>query len=304
VTIPSCAPLTTRRHRWATSVLAALAALAAWAWPLSVQSELAATPVRGDTRLVQFQYDPDNTFLVLARPRSVTHIQFAPDEVIRSIASGDSQQWSLEPTRDRRHLFVKPVHDDIETSLTVLTDQRSYQFVLRSTGEGRKWYQRVNWLYPARLVVDLAADGDVSMTSAALVPAAAAAPATAQATGRAPRPLKADAGHAIAPVRPDLLRFGYEIEGEAAFRPERAFDDGQFTYVQMPVGLRELPALLIEVDDAYALANYDLRGPYLVVQRLFDRAVLRLGRSEVRLRRSADAPARPAPVMFPMAGAD
>ena len=282
--------------RWGRS---ALAVLAAWAWPLSAQSELAATPLRGDTRLVQFQYDPDNTFLVLARPRSVTHIQFAPDEVIRSIASGDSHQWSLEPTRDRRHLFVKPVHDDIETSLTVLTDQRSYQFVLRSTGNGRKWYQRVNWLYPARLVVDLAAEGDAPATPAP--PAAAAGAPAGAGVPRLPRP---DSGAAIAPVRPELLRFGYEIDGEATFRPERAFDDGQFTYVQMPKGLRELPALLIEVDDGYALSNYDLRGPYLVVQRLFERAVLRLGRTEVRLRRNAERPARPAPVMFPWSGAD
>jgi type IV secretion system protein TrbG len=281
--------------RLAAAVLGSLAGLS------PVHAELIATPLRGDTRLVQFQYDPDNTFLVLSRPRAVTHIQFAPDEVIRSIASGDSQQWSLEPTRDRRHLFVKPVHDDIETSLTVLTDQRSYQFVLRSTGEGRKWYQRVNWLYPARLVVDLATGND-DPSPAAAAGTAIAAPASVAAP--AARPMPADAGPAIAPVRPDQLRFGYEIEGEAAFRPERAFDDGRFTYVQMPRGLQELPALLIEVDDAYALSNYELRGPYLVVQRLFDRAVLRLGRREVRLWRQAEVPAPPAPVTPRWGGAD
>ncbi len=272
-----------------------------WAWAVAAliaapghppaRAELAPTPLRGDTRLVQFQYDPDNTFLVLARPRAVTHIQFAPDEAIRSIASGDAQQWSLEPTRDRRHLFVKPVHDDIETSLTVLTDQRSYQFVLRSTGEGRKWYQRVTWVYPARLVVDLATADDAPP----LKP-----PALARASAHTDRP---DAAAGLPPVRPDQLRFGYAVEGDAPFRPERAFDDGRFTYVQLPPGLQELPALLVEADEGYALANYELRGPYLVVQQLFNRAVLRLGRREVRLQRSVETSRRGMPTAS-AAGAD
>ena len=56
----------------------------------SVHAELIATPVIGDSRLVTFNFDEDNTYLVLSKPKTVTHLQFAPDEVIKSVAAGDT----------------------------------------------------------------------------------------------------------------------------------------------------------------------------------------------------------------------
>ena len=94
-------------------------------------AELIATPLTGDTRLVQFTYDEDNTFLVLAKPKAVTHLQFAADEMLQSVASGDTAQWELTPTKNRKNLFIKPKFEGIETSMTVITDKRTYQFVMR-----------------------------------------------------------------------------------------------------------------------------------------------------------------------------
>src|SRR6185369_12167909 len=59
-------------------VLARIAlGLAVAATPPIAGAELRATPLRGDARLVEFAYDQDNTYLVLARPKAVTHVQFA-----------------------------------------------------------------------------------------------------------------------------------------------------------------------------------------------------------------------------------
>ena len=123
----------------------------------TVHAEMSATALPGDTRLVEFEYDPDNTFLVLARPKSVTHVAFGEDEKISTVAGGDTKNWELSPTSDRRHLFVKPLFEGLETSMTVLTDKRSYQFVLRSTGPGSKWYQRVTWRYGQTILMDMRA---------------------------------------------------------------------------------------------------------------------------------------------------
>jgi type IV secretion system protein VirB9 len=240
-------------------------------------AEMVATPLRGDTRLVEFAYESDNTFLLLAKPKAVTHIQFAPDEAIQSVAAGDTVNWEFTPTRNRKNLFVKPRYENQETSLTVLTDKRSYQFVLRSTGEGRKWYQRVSWQYASETL--LASD---STSETEPTPAAAAA--------RPLSPPTAPAGEIT--IAPAQLRFGYEIRGEAPFRPRMVFDDGRFTYFQMPSALQELPALFAVVEGSnYALVNFELKGDYLVAQRLLPAAVLKLGREEVRVSR---APARPA----------
>lgn len=247
-----------------------LAALLASSAHLS-SAEMVATPLRGDSRLVEFAYDQDNTYLVLAKPKAVTHIQFAADEVIQSVAAGDTTNWEFTPTRNRKNLFIKPRFDDQETSLTVITDIRSYQFVLRSTGDGKKWYQRVSWVYSRDLV--LTVEGADATDAAPYVPAALAA---------APNP-PADFG-----IDPASLTFGYQMSGDAAFRPRVVFDDGKFTYFKMPANLQELPALFAVIEDKdYSLVNFEVKGDYLVAQRLLPFAVLKLGRQEVRVTKPA-----------------
>jgi type IV secretion system protein VirB9 len=236
-------------------------------------AEMLATPLRGDSRLVEFMYDADNSYLVLAKPKAVTHMQFAADELIQSVAAGDTANWEFTPTRNRKNLFIKPRFDDQETSLTVLTDKRSYQFVLRSTGDGKKWYQRVSWVYSAELVLTVqgASQDD-----------AVAAPAPVAASSSAAAPHPARSGEAA--VEADKLRFGYEITGEAPFRPRVVFDDGRFTYFKMPAALQEMPALFAVVEGKdYSLVNFEVKGDYLVAQRLLPVAVLKLGREEVRV---------------------
>jgi P-type conjugative transfer protein VirB9 len=238
----------------------------------SCRAELVPTPVRGDARLVQFVYDADNTYLVLGKPRAVTHLQFAANETIRSVAAGDTANWELTPTRDRKNLFVKPKFDGEETSMTVLTDLRAYQFVLRSTGEGRKWYQRVSWVYASELVLNV--DGE-----------APAPPARAAAAGtREPQAAAATAVQLADGLQPESLRFNYAISGEAAFRPLVVFDDGRFTYFKLPAKVQELPALFAVIDGKeFSLVNFEIKGEYLVAQRLLEAAVLKLGRAEVRV---------------------
>lgn len=248
----------------------------------SVQAEVVVgTPVRGDTRLIQYHYDPDATYLVLAKPKAVTHLQFAANEVIRSVAAGDTSSFELTPTKDRHHIFIKPKWDDMETSMTVLTDQRTYQFVLRSTGEGKKWHQRVSWIYASEMLLALP-ESDVAQGDAA-----PAAPAPA----RLPEPAQADptAAAAAAPagvpgIKPDSLRFSYEVSGDASFKPSVVFDDGRFTYYKLPQDIQELPALFAVIDgNDYSLVNFEVKGQYLVAQRLMPQAVLKLGRAEVRI---------------------
>lgn len=244
-------------------------------------AELVATPLSGDSRLVQFNYDEDNTFLILSKPKAVTHIAFAADEMVQSIAAGDTAQWELTPTKSRKNMFIKPRYEGLETSMTIITDKRTYQFVLRSTGDGKKWYQRVSWLYAGTTVLEQ----DVKLDSLA-------ADAGFNAGGRRmandqelirPAVSSSDAP-STAGLRPDKLRFGYEINGNAPFKPVNVFDDGRFTYLKMPADVQELPALFTVIEGQnYSLVNYTIDGDYMVAQRLLTEAVLKLGKSEIRI---------------------
>ena len=88
----------------------------------------------------------------------------------------------------------------------------------------------------------------------------------------------------------DALNFRYAIEGDRpAWRPLRAFDDGRQVFIELPptIGQSDLPPLFIAGAKGQGeLVNYRVRGRYLVVDRLFDGAELRLaaGKSEQRVR--------------------
>jgi type IV secretion system protein VirB9 len=236
-----------------------------------VRAELFATPLPGDTRLVQFEYDADNTFLILARPKSLTHVEFGADERIQTVAAGDTKHWELTPTQNRRHLFVKPIYDQAETSMTVITDKRTYQFVLRSTGPGAKWYQRVTWRYGETMMLDLRAEEERAQIDA-------------KADSAADKE-KRDQILAVG-VSPQDLRFDYLIDGEAPFRPVSLFDDGKFTWIRMPDKLAELPALFgLSEGGELNIVNYVVQGEYLLAQRVMDQGVLKLGKREVRFSR-------------------
>jgi P-type conjugative transfer protein TrbG len=87
------------------------------------------------------------------------------------------------------------------------------------------------------------------------------------------------------------VNFRYAIEGDRApWRPLRAFDDGRQVYIEFPTGIAqgEMPPLFVvgPSGKTSALVNYRVRANYLIVDRLFAAAELRLGDkdSEKRVR--------------------
>jgi type IV secretion system protein VirB9 len=86
------------------------------------------------------------------------------------------------------------------------------------------------------------------------------------------------------------LNFRYRIEGDRVpWTPARAFDDGRQVFVEFPAGISqgEMPPLFVTGAAGNAeLVNYRVQGRYMVVDRLFAAAELRLGdrRNEQRVR--------------------
>ena len=78
----------------------------------------------------------------------------------------------------------------------------------------------------------------------------------------------------------DQLDFDYDIDGDMpGWRPVRAFNDGSKTYIEFKddLGTIEAPPLfLTDSDGSGQLVNYRVKQNYYVVDRLFDRAELRL----------------------------
>jgi len=173
------------------------------------------------------------------------------------VAAGDTVRWMIGDTISgvgataRVHILVKPVRPDITTNLIINTDRRTYHIELRANPS--VYMASVSWIYPQDQLIAL-------------------------------RQARAEAERA-APVAADLdlaaLNFRYAIEGDRPdWRPLRAFDDGVRVFIEFPesVAQGELPPLfVIGARGEAELVNYRVAGRYMIVDRLFGAAELRLG---------------------------
>jgi len=217
----------------------------------------------------QYPWSDGALYQVYTAPGQVTDIALQEGEQLVGpgpVAAGDTVRWIIGDTISgsgpaaRVHILVKPTRPDIATNLVINTDRRTYHLELRATPS--TYMASVSWTYPQDQLIALRA---ANAASASAAPAAAGVDLSA-------------------------LRFRYRIEGDRApWRPVRAFDDGRQVFIEFPAGISqgEMPPLfLIGATGDAELVNYRVQGRYMVVDRLFAAAELRLGdrRSEQRVR--------------------
>ena len=238
----------------------AISALVAPTIVVAQQAQPTAFP--GDNRLVTFVYDPNDSFTILTRPRSITNLALQQGETMVALALGDTSQWQTETVDG--HIFIKPIRENIFTTGTLVTNQRTYQLALRASPENGKFYQRVSWEMPS-LVRHKRTQSQ------------------AEAVMQEPEVPKQASPTSGPAVDISKVNFGYNIKGTAPFRPVNVFDDGAFTYLRLPATLQDMPAVFIQSQNGLELANYVTKGDHIVIQRLAQKVVMRLGKVEVEV---------------------
>src|SRR5713101_7316883 len=220
-------------------------------------------PAYRTAELVLYPYGEEPEPVIDCEPLRTTDIQLQPAETITDVAMGDTERWMATPAAsgDPRnavpHLAVKPQVPGIQTNLTIYTTKHIYHLLLRSRGHAM---QEVEFYYPDEL-------------SVAMKEADSAAANAKQKEIDPPR--DSDDIVKVAAVDPAQINFAYTIAGpNVPWKPIRAFDDGSHVYVQMPAGMRssEAPALLINAGSGTRMVNYQVKGNYYVVDRLFSDA--------------------------------
>lgn len=217
----------------------------------------------------RYAYSEGALFQIYAKPGQVTDIALQEGEKLVGpgpVAAGDTVRWMIGDTlsgtgaSQRVHILVKPTRPDIATNLVINTDRRTYHLELHANS--RVYMASVSWSYPQDELIALRL-------------------AEAEAVQSAPI---AD-GFAI-----ENLNFDYRISGDKPdWRPLRVFDDGQRTLVEFPpdIAQGEMPPFFVIGEEGEAeLVNYRVKGRYLIVDRLFCKAELRLGagRRQVRVK--------------------
>ena len=213
-----------------------------------------------DNASQRYAYREGALYQVYASPGQVTDIALQQGEKLVGpgpVASGDTVRWMIGDTISgageaaRVHILVKPTRPDIATNLVINTDRRTYHIELRA--RPRVYMASVSWTYPADELIALRKSEQT---------AELAAPVTD--------------GMAI-----ERLNFDYRLSGDKpAWRPVRVFDDGRQTLVEFPADIAqgEMPPFFVIGEGGVAeLVNYRVAGRYLIVDRLFEKAELRLG---------------------------
>lgn len=229
-----------------------------------------------DTKLVQFPFDPNNTYTILARPWSITDIQLAEGEKLVAFAAGDSVQWIFAKTDG--HVFLKPIKPNIFTSATMVTDQRTYQLTLRASPENGNWYQRVSWVYPDVLLMkqEIAREKQKQQEAELLM---ARAEAKMREASEKAVVVNKTRGNPV-----ENLNFEYEIIGDAEFKPQQVFDDGKFVWIRIKKNSGVEPAVFVlNEDGGFDLITTVKDGDFIKTTRMFQTAVLKLGKQEIKI---------------------
>lgn len=209
-----------------------------------------------------FGWTPGRVYEVRTAPLRVTTLTLGPGETLVAKAAGDTVRWQIGETTSgsgallRTHVLLKPLARGLETNLILTTNRRVYYLDLRS-GSVDRFNPAVAWQEDAEDV-------------------------TSMAQGRPPsaEPLRI-ADPVVMPDGPLDARYRISPQGRRPrWTPASVFNDGQRTFIAFNADLQidEAPTLFVIASDGERqMTNYRQAGGLFIVDRVFDRAELRLG---------------------------
>lgn len=210
-----------------------------------------------------FGYEPGRVYEVWTAPMRITALSLEPGEKIISKAAGDTERWMIGDTTSgeadtvQTHLLIKPYRAGLATNMVVTTNRRVYLLALKASGESEAFNAAVSWTHP----LPQAPTSQVAVE-----------PIIAEPKPVSPTPiLKAHGPEAY------RIRTGWK---KPEWTPVSVHDDGRQTFITFPeaLGTTEAPPLFVMNEQGQAqLTNWRKQGNSYVVDRLFQKAELRLG---------------------------
>lgn len=214
---------------------------------MQAQALISPHPQGVDGRIHTIMYGPDEVFKFTGHYGYQSSIVLEEGEEILTISMGDSVPWQITPNGNR--IFLKPVQQDAQTNMTMITNKRTYLFELHAEeAEGIDdpdliWV--LKFIYPADPVLR-----------------------------------KKKKEKLRTPETEDIRNFNYNysIRGSYEFAPTKIYDDGEFTYFQFRDKNAEIPAFFhVYPNGEEALINFRTRDDMIIVERVASRFTLRHG---------------------------
>jgi type IV secretion system protein VirB9 len=218
---------------------------------LPAKALLVPQPLAIEPRFKTIPYSPNEVFKFTGHYGYQSVIEFEDGEEINTISVGDSIPWQFQPMGSR--LFLKPVEQDAQTNMTVITNRRTYYFELHA--EEVEDITNKDLTFVLRFAYsDLEGPLLDGGFSSEIVP------------------------DLMDPEVRSKLNFNYSIVGPDMIAPIRIFDDGEFTYFEFKNVNAELPAFYtVDSLGNESVINYRTAGSYIVVEKVAARLTLRNG---------------------------
>lgn len=223
--------------------------LSALLWPGIANALQVPIPTPSDTRVRNVPYDPSNVVVINGFFGFQTYILFSDGEEITDIAAGDTEGWNIGVTMRKNGFFIKPRQDSPQTNITVLTNLRHYNFDMRMGGK-HKFYM-VRFTYPQ----EEARKNQEAIENAMI--------------------------NALLDKHGDrALNYDYWYDGSERLKPLACWDNGTFTFFKFAPG-RDFPSIYIvnTDDDSESVVNKHIDGNTIIVHKVAEQFVLRIGNS-------------------------
>jgi len=231
--------------------------------------------INSETKFRSYIYNPSEVYGYIGHYYYQGYIEFGKDESIKTITIGNSNAWFVKQLRNR--LFLKPVEDNADTNLTVITNKKVYQFQLMAKdakdNNDENLVFSVKFIYPEVENKNIIQFGDSSK---------------------------------IISQEPDLedldkYNFDYDITGVPTISPIKMFDDGKFTYLQFSENSAVPAILAVDPTTGFeSMVNYRVTKKYFIIEQTSAQFSLRHGEDivciynnkELRKRNNFSAPKR------------
>lgn len=246
---------------------------------------------------------------VICAPYQVCEIDFEPGEIVaeESLDAGDSESLKVAVKKvgagaaQFSYLVVKPIAENVSTTMTIGTDRRMYYVRVLSMANGGQFMPRVAFAYPeeeaarAQAAVEAAAEkvkADAAKQVAALEEKQKAlqvekakAELSKKAAAEAAEQAAAEAAAKV--VRPWKYKLALHGSDAHFFEPTAIGDDGVHTHIQLTNIARTRGLPVIQITDASGPipANYKWNGDELIVDAIFEDGCLLhgVGRKQQRV---------------------
>lgn len=205
-----------------------------------------------DPRVQEIFYNANNVTIIKVKEGVATLIQLEDDEFIdgnnsaTGMGLGDPLAWNVSVRGN--NIFLRPIAQQPDTNIALVTNKRTYAIQLTSSGEGQPTYL-LRYTYPKK-----------------------------------PEPVKQTVFLGKNKIDIPCLDGGkinnvYQFKGSKELTPSGIWDNGEFTCFKwnnatdLPVVYRVLP------DGKEQLVNYHMDKNVMVVHEISPQFVLRLGQS-------------------------